>query len=149
VYSTKVKDLMNKEIVAVSANDSLEKVAQLMVENHIGSVLVHQDQEPIGIITKRDIIERVILYCQDPCEIKAKDVATKDLITISSGETIKDVLMLMYKHKIKRILVKNPDNFEVEGIITTHDLIAAFNALELQSTSPKEVLSTITSNSDT
>ncbi len=140
---------MKKEIVAVTANDSLEKVAQLMAENHIGSVLVHQDQEPIGIITKRDIIERVILNCQDPCEIKAKDVATTNLITITSKQTIKDVLMLMYKHNIKRVLVKNPDNFELVGIITTHDLIAAFSSLEPLTSSTKESSTTLTSDSDT
>lgn len=149
MYSTRVKDLMKKEIVAVTANDSLEKVAQLMAENHIGSILVHQDQEPIGIISKRDIIERVILYCKDPCETKAKDVATRNLITISSSETIKDVLMLMYKHKIKRVLVKDPDNFELVGIITTYDLIAAFNSLELHSSSPTEFSTPKISDSDT
>ncbi|MHA2203425.1 MAG: CBS domain-containing protein, partial [Candidatus Hodarchaeales archaeon] len=143
MYSTRVKDLMKKEIVAVTANDTLEKVALLMAENHIGSVLVHQDQEPIGIITKRDIIERVILNCQDPCEIKAKDVATTNLITISSKETIKDVLMLMYKHNIKRVLVKNPDNFELVGIITTHDLIAAFSSLEPLTSSSEETSTTL------
>jgi CBS domain-containing protein len=140
---------MKKEIVAVTANDTLEKVALLMAENHIGSVLVHQDQEPIGIITKRDIIERVILNCQDPCEIKAKDVATTNLITISSKETIKDVLMLMYKHNIKRVLVKNPDNFELVGIITTHDLIAAFSSLEPLTSSSEETSTTLISDSDT
>lgn len=148
MYSTKVKDLMNKEIIAVSVNDSLDKVAQLMFENHIGSILVHQDHEPIGIITKRDIIERVILNCQDPCEVKAKDVATRNLITISSGETIKDALMLMYKHKIKRVLVKDPESFELVGIITTYDLVAAFNALELQSSSPNEFSPSIIKKSD-
>ncbi|MFX0206359.1 MAG: cyclic nucleotide-binding/CBS domain-containing protein [Candidatus Hodarchaeota archaeon] len=137
MYSTKVKDLMKKEIIAVAANESLEKVAQLMAENHIGSVLVHQDHEPIGIITKRDIIERVILNCQDPCEIKAEDVATKNLITISLRETIRDVLMLMYEHNIKRVLVKDPDSYELVGIITTHDLIAAFSSLEPLTSSPK------------
>ncbi|MFX0124855.1 MAG: cyclic nucleotide-binding/CBS domain-containing protein [Candidatus Hodarchaeota archaeon] len=149
MYSTRVEDLMNKEIVAVPTDESLEKVAQLMVENHVGSILVHQDHEPVGIITKRDIIERVILYCQDPCEVKAKDIATRNLITISSGETIKDVLMLMYKHKIKRVLVKDPKNFELVGIITTYDLVAAFNALELRSSSPKEVSTTLISDSET
>jgi CBS domain-containing protein len=130
VYSTRVKDVMKKEIIAVTGNDSLEKVAQLMAEHHIGSILVHQDNEPIGIISKRDIIERVILFCQDPCEIKAKDVATRNLITISPGETIREVLTLMYKHNIKRLVVKDPDTYELVGIITTYDLIAAFNVLE-------------------
>lgn len=130
MYSTKVKDLMTREIVTVNLNDSIERVAQLMVEKQIGSLLVYEDNEVIGIITKRDILEKVILYCQDPCKIKAKDIATKNLIIISSGETISDVLSLMYKHKVKRILVKNPDNSELVGIITTHDLVAAYNSLE-------------------
>ncbi len=131
MYSTKVKDVMTREIVTVSLNDSIEKVAQLMVDKQIGSIIVNEGNEPLGIITKRDILERVILDCQDPCKVKAKDVATKNLITISSGETIRDVLLLMHKHKIKRILVKNSDDFELAGIITTHDLIAAYNSLEL------------------
>lgn len=122
---------MTREIVTVSLNDSIEKVAQLMVDKQIGSIIVNEGNEPLGIITKRDILERVILDCQDPCKVKAKDVATKNLITISSGETIRDVLLLMHKHKIKRILVKNSDDLELAGIITTHDLIAAYNSLEL------------------
>ena len=124
---------MTRDIVAVSTDDSVEKVAQLMVETQIGSVLVHEDYEPIGIITKRDILERVVLDCHDPCEVKAKNIATKNLITINSGETVKDALKLMFKHKVKRILVENPTDRKLVGIITTHDLIAAFNSLELQS----------------
>lgn len=124
---------MTKEIVTVSVNDSIEKVAQLMVDNQIGSILVHEDNTLFGIITKRDILEKVILTCRDPCEVKARDIATKNLITISSGKTIKDVLTLMNQHKIKRVLVKDPDTYELVGIITTYDLIAAFNILEHQS----------------
>ncbi|UCE14919.1 MAG: CBS domain-containing protein [Candidatus Heimdallarchaeota archaeon] len=133
MYATKVKDLMTKEIVSVSLNDSIEKVAQQMVDNQIGSILVHEDNTLFGIITKRDILEKVILTCQDPCEVKASDVATKKLITISSEETIRDVLILMHKHKVKRILVKYPDDDGLAGIITTYDLVAAFNSLELRS----------------
>ncbi len=133
MYRTKVKDLMTREIVSVSIEDSIEKVAQLMVETQIGSVLVHEDYKPIGIITKRDILERVVLDCHDPCKVKAKDIATKNLITMNSGETVRDALMLMFKHKIKRVLIEKPDNRKLVGIITTHDLIAAFNVLEHQS----------------
>ncbi len=131
MYSTKVKDLMTRDIVAVSHDENLEKVAQLMVEKKIGSVLVHKDFEPIGIITKRDILEKVILNCKNPCDVPANDVATKDLITISSRETVREALSLMYKNDIKRIVVTSPDQSELIGIITTHDLVAAFNSLEL------------------
>jgi signal-transduction protein with cAMP-binding, CBS, and nucleotidyltransferase domain len=136
VYSTRVKDLMTKDIVTVNLEEGIEKVAQLMVKNEIGSVLVKDDFKTIGIITKRDILEKVVIYCNNPCGAKAKDIATRKIITISSEKTIKDVLMLMYENKIKRILVKNTESDGISGIITTHDLIAAFSSLEVRS-SPK------------
>ena len=133
MYSTRVKDLMTRDIVTVNQDEGIKNVAQLMVEKQIGSVLVKDDFTTIGIITKRDILEKVVLYCNNPCRAKAKDVATKQLIMITSEKTIKDVLMLMYEHKIKRILVKNSESDEISGIITTHDLIAAFSSLEVLS----------------
>ncbi|MHA2225590.1 MAG: CBS domain-containing protein [Candidatus Hodarchaeales archaeon] len=136
MYSTRVKDLMTKDIVTVNLEEGIEKVAQLMVKNEIGSVLVKDDFKTIGIITKRDILEKVVIYCNNPCGAKAKDIATRKIITISSEKTIKDVLMLMYENKIKRILVKNTESDGISGIITTHDLIAAFSSLEVRS-SPK------------
>ena len=122
---------MTRDIVTVNQDEGIKNVAELMVEKKIGSVLVKDDFTTIGIITKRDILEKVVLYCNNPCRAKAKDVATRQLIIITSEKTIKDVLMLMYEHKIKRILVKNSESDEISGIITTHDLIAAFSSLEV------------------
>jgi CBS domain-containing protein len=134
---TKVKDLMTKSeaLVTVDLEESIDKVAQLMVEKGVGSVIVFEGKKAIGVITKKDILSRVIINCYDPCDIKAKEIASTDLITISPEKTIKEALMLMYKHKIRRILVKTPDLDELEGIITTHDLIAAYNSLELPDSS--------------
>jgi CBS domain-containing protein len=130
---TKVKDLMTKSeaLVKVGLEDRIDMVANLMVEKDVGSVLVYDENKPFGIITKRDILTRVIINCIDPCEVKAKDIASKDLITISPNKTIKEALMLMYKHKIRRVPVKDPESTQLVGIITTHDFIAAYNYLDL------------------
>jgi CBS domain-containing protein len=131
---TQVKDLMTRNIVSVDLNENLDKIARLIVEKEIGSILVYnENKELFGIITKRDILARVLLECHNPCNFKAKDVASKNLITISPEKTIKEALMMMYKHKIRRIPVKDPKNGEIVGIITTHDLIAAYNYLQLPS----------------
>ncbi|MHA1330921.1 MAG: CBS domain-containing protein [Candidatus Hodarchaeales archaeon] len=135
----KVKDLMSKDIVSVECNANIVKVAQLMVEKGIGSVLVYDDNDKnkIGIITQRDLVSRILLECHNPCEIKAKDIATKNLITISAEDTIKDALIMMYKHKIKRIPVKNPTTNELIGIISSYDIVAAFNSLDLPNLNQK------------
>jgi CBS domain-containing protein len=134
---TQVKDLMTKSeaLITVNLEESIDKVAQLMVEKGVGSVIVFEGKKAIGVITKKDILSRVIINCHDPCDIKAKKIASTNLITISPEKTVKEALMLMYKHKIRRILVKTPDHDELDGIITTHDLIAAYNSLELPNSS--------------
>jgi len=130
---------MSKDIVSVECNANIVKVAQLMVEKGIGSVLVYDDNDKnkIGIITQRDLVSRILLECHNPCEIKAKDIATKNLITISAEDTIKDALIMMYKHKIKRIPVKNPTTNELIGIISSYDIVAAFNSLDLPNLNQK------------
>ncbi|WP_455142113.1 CBS domain-containing protein [Candidatus Hodarchaeum mangrovi] len=130
----KVRDLMVRNIIFVSPEETIVTVSRLMMENVIGSILVCEslDDLNIGIITLRDIVSRVVIECSNPCEIKARDVATKNLITISSEENIKAAFLLMLKHKIKRLPVRNPESNKLVGIISSYDIIAAFNSLNLE-----------------
>ena len=125
---------MVRNIIFVSPRETIVNVSKLMMENVIGSVLVCEnlDDLKIGIITLRDLVSRVLIKCLNPCEVTAGDVATKNLITISSEETIKAAFSLMLNHKIKRIPVRNPTNNKLVGIISSYDIIAAFNTLDLK-----------------
>jgi len=125
---------MVRNIIFVSPEETILNVAKLMIENVIGSILVCEslDDTNIGIITLRDLVSRVLLECHNPCEIIARDVATKNLITISSEEPIKAAFLLMVKNKIKRLPVRNPIDNKLVGIISSYDIIAVFNTLEAQ-----------------
>lgn len=120
---------MTRDIISVNLNDTVDKIALLMTEKRVGSVLVYDDDDFTGLITKRDMLERVILDCLNPCDILAKDIVTKDPITISDQEIVANCLKMMYKHKIKRIPVINSEGGKIVGIITSYDIIAAFNSL--------------------
>ncbi len=129
---TKVKDLMTRGLITVSGDKSVIYASELMMEKNIGSVLVYEDSTVIGIITERDIVRKVITDCRDLCEVQTREIATKGLITIAPNDTIEHALVTMYRKKIKRIPVKDPTTHDLVGIITTHDIIAAFNTLELR-----------------
>jgi CBS domain-containing protein len=120
---------MTREIVSVDINDSVDMITHVMKEQGVGSVLVYNGNEFIGLITKSDLLERVLLDCINPCTIIAKDIVTENPITASGEEYIPECLRLMYKHKIKRIPVEDPSSKKMVGIITSYDIIAAFNAL--------------------
>ncbi|MHA1947104.1 MAG: CBS domain-containing protein [Candidatus Hodarchaeales archaeon] len=129
--TTKVKDLMTKKIISVNNYDSVITASEIMIENNIGCVIVYKDLKPIGIITERDIVKKVISDCRDLCDVPASTIATKKLITIAPTDTIEHALLSMHRNRIKRILVKDPDTQDLKGIITTRDIIAAFSTLEL------------------
>ncbi len=134
---TKIRDIMTKsdKLISVKSNDTVAQAARLMIDNEVGSILVFEDENLVGIITKRDILARNTVPCIDPCITKVHDIASKNLITISPEKPIKEALMIMYKHRIRRIPVIEPERNELVGIITTHDLIAAYNSLEMPSNS--------------
>jgi CBS domain-containing protein len=129
--TTKIRDLMTRDIISVKLTDSVDKIALLMTENRIGSVLVYDNDDFIGIITKRDMLEKVLLDCSNPCKILAKDIVTKNIITISDQEIVINCVKMMYENKIKRIPVINSEEGKIIGIITSYDIIAAFNSLDL------------------
>jgi len=130
--TTKIKDLMTKGIISINSEENVITASEVMIHKNIGSVLVFDGSNPVGIITERDIVKRVITDCKNLCETRAVDIATCDLITIGPDEAVKKALITMYKNKIKRIPVRNPETDELVGIITTYDIIAAFNSLELK-----------------
>ena len=122
---------MTEDLITISGDENVIYASELMIEKNIGSLLVYDDSEVIGIITEREIVRKVITDCKDLCEVMAIEIATKDLITITPEDTIEHALITMYRRNIKRIPVKDPVSHELVGIITTHDIIAAFSTLEL------------------
>ena len=85
--TTKVKDLMTKDLITISGEKSVIYASELMMEKNIGSVLVYEDSTLIGIITERDIVRKIITDCRDLCEVQAREIATRDLITIAPRDT--------------------------------------------------------------
>lgn len=129
--TTRVKDLMTKEIISIKNDDNAITASRVMIHNNIGCVIVYKELKPTGIITERDIVKKVIDDCKDLCDVPASEIASKELITIEPNDSIKNALITMHKNKIKRILVKDPDTQDLIGIITTRDIIAAFSTLKL------------------
>jgi len=115
----------------MNVNDTVDKITLEMTEKKVGSVFIYDKNDFIGLVTKRDLLEKVILDCLNPCKVIAKEIIMKNPIMISKEDYIPNCLKLMHKHKIKRLPVIDPDNDNIVGIITSYDIIAAFNELGL------------------
>jgi CBS domain-containing protein len=123
-----IHTIMNKPpLLEATSLDSIFKISNLMKEGKVGSIIIiDENTEPVGIITERDIVRRVISDGKDPTITKAIDIMSKPLITVEEDTHLYDVAKKMVKHKIRRLPVVN-DNNTLVGIVTVTDIIKYFH----------------------
>jgi glycosyltransferase involved in cell wall biosynthesis len=89
----------------VSLLDPVSIVLDTMIDEDVGAVVVEDERQPVGIITERDVLERVVKPQRDFELTFVKDVMSKPLIAIEADRPIKEALELMHRHNIKRLVV--------------------------------------------
>jgi CBS domain-containing protein len=116
-----VRDIMAKEVKVVRPDTSIKEVVATMNKFSIGSIIVVQGERPVGIITERDILTRLVEPCLAPETLTARYVMTSPVVTISETASLEEAAGLMAKKKVKRIPVMN--NEKIVGIITYTDIV--------------------------
>ena len=89
----------------ISLLDPASTAMDLMTRENVGSVVVVEDGSPVGIVTEKDILQRVIRQGKNPEATLAKDVMSTPLVTIEAERTIADALEILHTHKIRRLIV--------------------------------------------
>ena len=100
----------------VRPSDSVSNVAKIMVENNVGAVIVADGKKPIGIITEKDILNRVVNAQKDLAQTLAKDVMSTPLVTIDIKQTANLALEIMQHHNIRRLVVVRGET--LAGLLT-------------------------------
>jgi CBS domain-containing protein len=114
------QDLMSKDVVTISPETSLEDAAKLMGEKHIGSLIVVKYRTPVGIITERDLLSKVLAYGLLLRDEKIEEVMSYPLAGVSPTTTLKEVAKTMTGKKGRLAVF---DAGALVGIITASDLI--------------------------
>jgi CBS domain-containing protein len=115
-----VKKIMTKDLRVATPEMTLVSVARLMKECDCGAIPVVQsetDEEPVGIITDRDIAIRAVAEGADITEAKVGDYMTESAVTVEGDETVEECVKKMEDEKIRRVIVVD-ENGECVGIVT-------------------------------
>ena len=120
-------------VTKISSNLSISKVAEIMDEKSIGSVLIEEDNEVIGIATERDILRKVVARGSNPDELKIRRIMTPDIITIDLNEDTVEAGRIMEQNKIRRIVVT--ENGKIVGIVTANSIAKNLKYLMARDTS--------------
>ena len=118
-----VKVNMRQPPVIVSPSETVVGLMFKMTNENIGAVVVVDEGQAVGIITEKDVLERVIMRGKDVYMTKAEDVMSTPLISIEADRPIKEGWELMQKNKIKRLAIM--ENGVFIGLVTEKRLLEA------------------------
>jgi CBS domain-containing protein len=110
------------DVTTASKDASVKELAQTMLDEELGDLVIAEDDRPVGIVTDRDIALAVARY-DDLSDLTAEDVMTPDPVTIHEDATAVDLPATMAEGRIRRIPVVDDDGVLV-GIATLDDVVA-------------------------
>jgi CBS domain-containing protein len=113
-------ELMSHDVVTITPEASLDDAARIMGEKHIGSLIVVKYHTPVGIVTERDLLSKVLALGLFLGDEKVEDVMSYPLVAVSLSAKVKEVAKLMISRKGRLAVF---DAGTLVGIITASDLI--------------------------
>lgn len=112
---------MVRDPVKVGPDAQCGHIARLMKDRGIGSVVVVQNGKPVGVVTERDLVHRVMAASMSPERCTAAQVSSKPVVAVSVHADVEMAVDMMNEYRIRRIVVVD-DHDRVAGILTTDDL---------------------------
>ena len=118
-----VRDVMTSNPTTCEPTATLVDAAKVMAREDVGPVPIVEGGKLVGLVTDRDIIIRAVAEGRDVTSTTVRDVASKDLVTVTADEDLDRALQLMADNQVRRIPVVEGDH--VVGIVSQADVARA------------------------
>lgn len=115
-----VRQIM-RTIISIDAKAKAKDAARLMVEKHIGSLIANRDGLPFGIVTEKDMMQKIVAQSGDPSKLTVQEIMTAPLTTIDASASLIDAARKMVEKQLKRLVVTEHD--KIIGIVSQTDLV--------------------------
>jgi CBS domain-containing protein len=123
-----VKDVMTKNVMTTESSTPAKKAAELMDKHDIGCLIVMNEGKPMGIVTERDMLKRVLLQFRDPRITRIGDIMSTPLIASSPETELSEALRLMNERRIKKLPIVE-DGLLI-GLLTLTDVVRSIGYFE-------------------
>ena len=149
--SQKLRKIMVENVITIQPNDTVKKAAELMNLHEISCLVVTNSGKPVGIVTERDMLKRVINDSKIPAKTRVMDIMSKPVTTASPNKRAGDAAKLMLQRNIKKLPIV--ENGRLVGLVSLTDLLRSegvirfLNTLSLNGTSAR-IKKTVTLYSD-
>jgi CBS domain-containing protein len=126
--SLQVKDVMVTSLITVDAAASAKDAAELMDKHDIGCLIVINYGNPVGIVTERDMLRRVLLQKRELGKTEVGNIMSAPLITAQPQTDIRDAVRLMNERRIKKLPVM--DEGQLVGLVSLTDIMRSLAYFE-------------------
>ena len=115
-----VSDIMKKDVVSINETKTIKEAASMMNEARIGSIIITKDDTPVGILTERDFVTKIVAK-DIPLSTPLSEVMTKPLLAVGPNQTVWEAAEIMKNMEIHRVAVQEGN--KIIGMVTTTDLV--------------------------
>lgn len=108
--------------ISCSTDDSISKIARKLSKENVGAIVVTENKKPVGLITDRDIVLRLVSKKLDANDTPAEEIMTTPCHTIHADQGVFDAVRAMQEHGCRRLVIVD-DTESILGVISTGDVM--------------------------
>lgn len=117
----KVKEVMSKNPMILDAGTDVSSAVKKMVQKGISTIIVSKNGVPVGIVTDRDLVTKIIARDINPSEITLEEIMSKPLVVVDENEKLEIAAKMMNKKKIRKLPVVSGGN--IIGLLSENDIV--------------------------
>jgi CBS domain-containing protein len=119
----KIEEIMVKNVITLQRDLSALDAVKIMNKNRIGCLIVVDNGQIAGILTERDMLERVLEECKDPKETRVSEIMTEDVMVGKPDMELVEATRLLFEKKVKKLPIVEGNR--LVGLVTLTDIARA------------------------
>ncbi len=119
-----VGEYMSSPVLRIDSEASVQEAAIMMEKSHVGSLIVEKYGDDVGILTEKELTQKVLAKGVNPEELKVSEVMSK-VHTMDRYMLIEEANQYMHKNRIRHLAITDDD--KIVGMLSVKDLVAYFS----------------------
>ena len=115
-----IRNIMQTNVITIEHDKGALDAAKMLTEKKISFLVIQKDGFPVGVVTERDIVQKISFLDEKPSKFLLKDIMSSDFKWVGPEEEIENAIQKMLNNNIRRLLVL--DDKKLIGVITLTDL---------------------------
>ena len=120
IAMSQVRDIMQKKVITIELQKTVQNAVVILKEKHISFVVVVKDSKPVGVISERDSVRKVVAENVDPKSTQLEVIMSKNFKWVEPNASIESAVQKMLNNNIRRLVVLEDE--KLAGVITQTDL---------------------------